>query len=326
MIKLMKFYLQVMISVLCVFTINSCAPKHPDPPITVAANLWPGYDTFFMAETLNMYPENSVHMVETPRSLALAQAIRGASIDAAAMSLSRAIEISEKEVDVSIVLVLDSSEGADAILAKPEYKSIKDLKGKRVAAEMDSITGYMFLRALEINGMSLDDVIMNSIDNRIMAELYEAEELDAVGIYGYDRAKVAELGAVKLFDSSEISGEIIDVLVVRNKYIEQYPNRVVDLIVGWIKTLNYINSLKSSDDLPIGAMNREDYVAAKNGVKIWSPTDNINAFENNHSSIQSIIDINIQHGIDLGFVREGVKPPSIRGDFLTTALKRLGSD
>lgn len=306
--------------------INSCAPKQPIPPITIAANLWPGYDTFFMAETMEYYPEGSVHVVETPRSLALAQAIRGASIDAAAMSLSRAIELSDKEVDISIVLVLDSSHGADAIMAKPHIQSIKDLKGKQVAAEMDSISGYMFLRALEINDMTYDDVIMNNIDNREMAERYGRNELDAVAIYGYDRMRVTELGAHKLFDSSEIPGEIIDVLVVRNSYLEEYPSRVVDLLTGWIKMIRHLNSRSLGDPLPEGAMASRDYNEAIKGIKIWTPEENIQAFLHSEEKLQKIIDTNLQNGIKLGFVEDGITAPSINGKFLAMALEKMTSD
>ncbi len=323
--KVKKHYWHILLTATFI-AISSCAPKHPDPPITVAANLWPGYDTFFMAETMDFYPEGSVHMVETPRSLALAQAIRGASIDAAAMSLSRAIELADKEVEISIVLVLDSSNGADAILAKPEIKTMQDLAGKRVAAEMDSISGYMFLRALEINNMTINDVKMSNIDNREMAARYERGELEAVAIYGYDRAKVSSLGATKLFDSSDIPGEIIDVLVVRDRFIEQYPNRVVDLIIGWAKTINHLNTLKPGQPLPEGAMNKQDYQDAKTGIKIWSPTENFNAFKNNGQNLVSILDSNIQHSIKLGFIEGEITPPSIDGSYLKLALNKVQPD
>ncbi len=46
-------------------------------------------------------------------------------------------------------------------------------------------------------------------------------------------------GASKLFDSTQIPGEILDVLVVRKEYLEKNPDVVLTLVTSWFEALEY---------------------------------------------------------------------------------------
>jgi NitT/TauT family transport system substrate-binding protein len=53
------------------------------------------------------------------------------------------------------------------------------------------------------------------------------------------RSRLLTAGAVQLFDSRQISGEIVDVLVIRKSHLEQYPEQARDVINHWFSALDY---------------------------------------------------------------------------------------
>ena len=65
----------------------------------------------------------------------------------------------ENPIPVKQVLALDDSHGGDGIVAKKEIKTIKDLKGKTVAAQLGAGASYFWLNyVLAQNGMKLADL------------------------------------------------------------------------------------------------------------------------------------------------------------------------
>tara|TARA_R110002096_G_scaffold112431_2_gene244933 strand:+ start:2254 stop:3231 length:978 start_codon:yes stop_codon:yes gene_type:complete len=225
--------------------LSGCGPEADAPPIRIAASYWVGYEPFFQAEAQGFFPKGAVHLVETPNALSVEQTMRGGTLDALSLSLSRTLQYIEKGQAVSIVMILGWSNGADKLLARPDIKHVRELKGKTVGAELATVNSYLLYRALENNGLTLNDIVLSPLSNEGMEDGYHAGEIDAASVHGRAATIIEKSGANILFDSADIPGEIIDVLVVRNKFIEKYPERVKQLVEGWIKAVDYMKTEKN---------------------------------------------------------------------------------
>jgi NitT/TauT family transport system substrate-binding protein len=310
-------------SILFFLIIGSCAPEPPAPPIRFASNAWAGFEPFYIAESLELYPEYAVHITETPRGVTLAQAIRGATIDAAAVSLPRAIRLAQSDVGVTIVLGLDSSEGADAIIARPTITNVSDLKGTVVAADMESASGYLLLRALELNGLTSNDLTIRHESNEALTDGFDREGYEAVATYGVSLTELEKDDIVRIFDSSEIPDEVLDVLVIRNSFLEKQPNRVIDLIEGWLKAGAYVNALSKGDERPEGAIPAEKYEASIVGLKVWSQIDNERLLANDSRALNLLVDRVTKFSSEMGFSNDPLKKPLIDNQYFLKAIKRL---
>jgi NitT/TauT family transport system substrate-binding protein len=122
-------------------------------------------------------------------------------------------------------------------VARPEVKTVADLKGLRVASEDMTLPTYMLHRALEQEGLSSEDVRRQFHNPDEHEALFRGGEVDAVVSYEPYCQRLRAAGAHTLFDSSKIPGEIIDVLVVRGSYLEAHPERVDTLLRGWFAAL-----------------------------------------------------------------------------------------
>ena len=64
---------------------------------------------------------------------------------------------------LKVVYLTDTSAGADAIIAKKEIKSIKDLKGKKVAATVGECNHLLLAKALEKAGLTEKDIKLTNM-------------------------------------------------------------------------------------------------------------------------------------------------------------------
>ena len=232
-------HITIVILFLLIGMVTGCN-NAPAPYLRIGTNVWPGYEPLYLARELGFFSGSRIHLVEHGSASSVISAFNNHTIDAAGVTLDEALQLLEYGHDIRIVLVMDISHGADAIIAKPYIKTIAGLKNQRVAVENTALGALVLSRALEIADMKLVDikVIKANIDEQ--EKMYKTNMADAVVTFDPVLTRLLNVGANKIFDSSQIPGEIVDVLVVRRDYIENNPAVINKLIATWFKTLQYL--------------------------------------------------------------------------------------
>jgi len=169
-------------------------------------------------------------------------AFRSGSIDIAALTLDEALRLAHDGIAIRIVLVMDVSNGADVLMARPGVRSLADLRGKRVGVESGALGAYMLSRALDHAGLSPSDVTVVSIPVDQHESAYVSGAVDAVVTFEPVRTKLLARGANVLFDSSLIPNEIFDVLVARKTVFDGSPAIVANLTSAWYRALDYYHA------------------------------------------------------------------------------------
>lgn len=225
-------------AVLLLLSLCACTPV-PQAPLMVGTVPWAGSEPLFLAREQGAFPSERIRLVEYLSSAAMLRAFRNGAIDAVALSLEEVLRLDAIEQELKVVLVIDFSNGADCVVARPEVNTLAELKGRRVAMEDMALAVYTLSRGLERVGMELGDVqrVSAKLDSHL--EVYQRGEVDAVVTFEPNCQRLVEAGAHVLFDSSLIPGEILDVLAVRKSYLEAHPERVDLLLRGWFAALDY---------------------------------------------------------------------------------------
>ncbi|MEL6449999.1 MAG: putative urea ABC transporter substrate-binding protein [Pseudomonadota bacterium] len=121
-------------------------------------------------------------------------------------------------VDTTALIVGDFSNGNDAVIIKGDG-DLASLAGKPVNLVELSVSHYLLARALDSVGMreaQLDAVINTSDADMIAA--FATSDVEAVVTWNPLVSTILEdPNATKLFDSSDIPGEIIDLMVVNTE-------------------------------------------------------------------------------------------------------------
>ncbi len=154
-------------------------------------------------------------------------------------------------VDTTAVIVGDFSDGNDAVFLK-DATGLADIAGRDVNLVEFSVSHYLLARALESVGLSEQDVNVINTADPDMVGAFQTEDVTAMVTWNPMVSEIEALPvAVKVFDSAEISGEIIDLMVANTQVLEDNPKFGQALAGIWYETV----ALMSADS-PEGAAAR----------------------------------------------------------------------
>ncbi len=139
-------------------------------------------------------------------------------------------------VDTTAVIVGDFSNGNDAVILK-DKASLADVKGQNINLVEFSVSHYLLARALESLKLTEQDVkVINTSDADIVGA-YKTKDVSAVVTWNPLVATILEdPTARKVFDSSQIPGEIIDLMVANTDVLKDNPNFGKALAGIWYET------------------------------------------------------------------------------------------
>lgn len=226
------FYLKFWLLLMSVL-LSSCDRPYQDR-LKVGANHWVGYFPLYLAESEGLLAKSNTQLLEYSSSVDVIRALKNRVINAAALTLDEAISLADTGYPLRIILVADISDGADIIVARQSIKTVAELKGKRVGVENTAVGGFMLSRALSLNGLLSTDitVVPTSIDNHI--QHLRQGDIDAVVTFASELRHLQGYPVTKIFDSSAIPNEIVDVLVVNAEW--QDEAQLVALAKSWFKS------------------------------------------------------------------------------------------
>ncbi len=167
-------------------------------------------------------------------------------IDVTTMTIFDAILLANLGVPFKIVLVVDTTQGSNAIVARAGLATVKDLRGKRVGVTAGAALHSVLLTALHQCGMREADVIIVNHPPDRLAELFLAGKLDAVSLVDPFLAKVMrETRGQIIFGSQELAEPITDVLVIRPDLDKTHPGAADALVRGYFEALDFWKSNES---------------------------------------------------------------------------------
>ncbi|AJD44327.1 nitrate/sulfonate ABC transporter substrate-binding protein (plasmid) [Rhizobium gallicum bv. gallicum R602sp] len=139
-------------------------------------------------------------------------------------------------VDTTAVIVGDFSNGNDAVILK-DKASLSDLKGQNVNLVEFSVSHYLLARALESLKLTEQDVKVVNTSDADMVGAYKTADVSAVVTWNPLVATILEdPSAKKVFDSSQIPGEIVDLMVANTDVLKDNPDFGKALAGIWYET------------------------------------------------------------------------------------------
>ncbi len=139
-------------------------------------------------------------------------------------------------VDTTAVIVGDFSNGNDAVIVKKG--DLADLKGTSVNLVEFSVSHYLLARALETVKLAEKDLKVVNTSDADMAAAFKTPDVTAVVTWKPIVSTILESpDAKKVFDSSQIPGEIIDLMVANTEVVKDNPNFGKALVGIWYDTM-----------------------------------------------------------------------------------------
>jgi NitT/TauT family transport system substrate-binding protein len=214
----------------------------PVAALKVGTIVFPGYEFLFLARELGVLGPREVRLVELLSSSDNLRLMEEGRLDAMTATVDEVMATRAKGVDLRIVAVLDVSEGADAVMARAGLQRPEQLRGRRIAVE-DSAMGMVMLDAvLRAASLRVEDVIKLPFTPDQSLIVFQSEKVDALVTFEPWVSQLEALGAVRVYDSTQVPDRIVDVLVVRQDVLADRPKDVQRLVAAHFKALAHYRS------------------------------------------------------------------------------------
>ena len=230
--------------------LNACEPI-PQRVLKVGTNLWPGYESLYLAQSLKLFDNKVIKLVEMPSATEVTHAFRNEALDVAALTLDESLVLLQYVPDLRVILVMDVSRGADALLAKPAIHSLAELKGKRIGVESTAVGAILLDGALQAAKLKITDIDFRPITVDEHESAYEKGLIDALVTFEPHKSNLMAQGAIKLFDSTQIPGRIVDVLVTRQSVIDKHKASLKIIVAAHFQALEYLHQYPDAAALRI---------------------------------------------------------------------------
>jgi NitT/TauT family transport system substrate-binding protein len=223
------------------FALTACdiGPTY-EPPVRIATAPWIGYMPFYVARDRRLYGDMEVRIAEFSTDFDAARAAVDGRVELVCGTFSDILRQRDQGSDLRIIAVLDFSKGADGIVARPPITDVAGLRGKRVGAEIGTLTHFVLLRALERANVNEGEVTVVNVAMEGALEALDKGEVDAASLWEPFLSKAERAGAKRVFSSAEIPGEILDVLAVPNDVLAPRARDIERVLRGWDGALGVI--------------------------------------------------------------------------------------
>lgn len=232
-LNLLKRLTQFLPLLFLLVSVSACEGEKA--PIRVASHVWPGYEFLSLGQQLGYLPQQKVTLVDSRSATECIQMLTQDQADAATLTLDEVLLARSQGLDLTIILIMDISVGADQLISREVIDSLQQLKGKTVALEQTAVGRLLLAKASERAGLSLEDfkLLPATIDQHV--ELWREGKVDAIVTYEPVASTILRQGGHVIFDSSQVPETIVDVLAVRTDFIEENSAMLNLLVSGFFK-------------------------------------------------------------------------------------------
>ena len=224
---------------------------HAAAPLKIGYSDWPGWVAWQVAIDKGWFKEAGVPVkFEWFDYSASMEAFSAGKIDAVTMTNGDALVTGAAGGKSVMLMLTDYSNGNDMLVGKPGVKSIKDLKGKKVAVEEGLVEHLLLLNALKKAGMKETDVTLVNAKTNEMPQVLASGDVAAVGAWQpiAGQAMKALPGARPIYTSADEPGLIYDVLAVSPASAKQRRADWLKVLKVWDRVVHYINDPKTQPD------------------------------------------------------------------------------
>jgi NitT/TauT family transport system substrate-binding protein len=284
------------------------APEPPKAPValSIGHDLWVGYSGVFVAQELGYFKEAGLAVTLKPFSNPgdTLPALLSNQLDVGLTTLQNlAVLRGNSETDVIAIGLLDSSNGADAVVAKKSVLALKDLKGKTVALTLGEVNHFLFLVGAKQAGLDPASVKLTSMSADDAGAAFVAGKVDAAVTWEPWVTKANKGGGHVIFSSASVPDTIMDSVAVRRSKLQANKPAYESLLSSIDRGVQYLRAEPDKAAAIIGkylSAPAEDVKGMLAGDKIYGRADNQKLFGSAaepgavYRSMKSVVDFALE--------------------------------
>ncbi len=248
-------------------------------PLRVGIPIWVGWMPFWIMDEKKIGDKHKLNAVLTQFNVQTdaRQALATGSLDVCALNTSDVLAINANSPVAKVLALTNASNGADIIIARG-VDSVADLKGKKVALELGSVSHFFFSKVLEKAGLSEKDVDIVNMSAQDAGTAFVAKAIDVSVTWEPFASQGIAAGGKALVTSKDTPNLIIDIISARNDVLDTRKDDVKRLLNSWFEALAFVDTNKD-EAFAIMAKHSDvkvdEFAGMWAGVKMYSEPENV---------------------------------------------------
>jgi len=260
------------------------------------------------------------------------EALNSGSIDIGWIGPSPSINGYTKSKGTNLRIIGGSASGGVKLVVNPEkIKSVKDVKGKRIATpQLGNTQDVAFLNWIADQGWKVDadsgkgDVSVVRTDNKVTPDAYKSGSIDGAWAPEPTASKLVAEGAKVLLDEADLWPDkkfVITNIIVSQKFLKEHPKAVEAVLKASVDTNKWINA---NSDAAKAAANAQLEIDSGKALKpeVLDPAWKSIQFTND--PLASTLNAEAEHAVKAGLLED----PLLKGIYdlapLNNVLKAEG--
>ena len=231
--------------VLTLLAALAASPAAAQTKVAIGYSGWTGFAPLYLAKEAGIFSKNGLDVTlkkipQASRHLAIASG----DIQCAATTVETWLVWNANGVATTQIFQMDKSYGADGMVMRNNIASIKDLKGKTVAASAPGTAPYFTLAwFLKKNGLSVKDVSVVNMEPGPAAQAFIAGQNDAAMTYEpYLSSVRSKPDAGKIVATTLDYPMIMDTFGCTPKFLADSPDAAKALAKSYFDAVSMIKS------------------------------------------------------------------------------------
>lgn len=231
--------------VLTLLATLAASPAAAQTKVAIGYSGWTGFAPLYLAKEAGIFSKNGLDVTlkkipQASRHLAIASG----DIQCAATTVETWLVWNANGVATTQIFQMDKSYGADGMVVRNNIASIKDLKGKTVAASAPGTAPYFTLAwFLKKNGLSVKDVSVVNMEPGPAAQAFIAGQNDAAMTYEpYLSSVRSKPDAGKIVATTLDYPMIMDTFGCTPKFLADSPDAAKALAKSYFDAVSMIKS------------------------------------------------------------------------------------
>jgi NitT/TauT family transport system substrate-binding protein len=220
-------------------------------PLKIGYSDWPGWVAWEIGIKKGWFKEAGVEVefvwMDYVKSM---EAYAAGKLDAVSVTNGDALVTGATGKPSVCILINDFSNGNDMIVAKGEYKTLKDLKGKTIALEEGFVEHLLLLKGLELNGMAESDITIKNTPTNSTPQVFSSGKVDAIAAWQPNSGEALKLvpGSKSVFTSKNVPGLIYDGLYCDRESVKTRRADWLKVVKVWTRISEYMAKEDNIDD------------------------------------------------------------------------------
>jgi NitT/TauT family transport system substrate-binding protein len=241
------FFCLFAIALSLTFVINGCnfGQNQSLKPLRVGITSWVGFDILRYAQPSEIFKQRGleVEFVQFENSQDSSRAVIRGGLDAAFTSFWDVMQVDPGKGKPVVLMTTDISAGADGIVAKPEIKSIENLRGKRVGAKLGTVNHLILLEALKAHQIKPSEVQILDYSNEVAVQKIGTGEIDAAVLWEPMLGETAKsIKGNVIYTTKQVDSLMIDILMSSGNMMKAKKAELKQFILAWFDVMHAVET------------------------------------------------------------------------------------